>query len=187
MKESPTIDEVIPLTRVVLHPDSPQWAKRAELEARRLEASLKTVLVTVHHIGSTAIGGILAKPIVDLLPVVTDLARLDALRGELRAIGYLWHHEYGIARRRYCTFTNPDTREREVQLHIFAENDPEIVRHVAFRDYLRAHPSLGKQYEDVKVRAAALHPKDALAYSDQKSEWIKRTEQEALHWFARAR
>ncbi|HEY4114693.1 MAG TPA: GrpB family protein [Rhizomicrobium sp.] len=167
---------------VELCPHSPAWAEIAAEETARLKAALGNVLLTVHHIGSTAIPGILAKPIVDLIPVVTDLPALDAQETAIRALGYKWYGEFGLAGRRYCTLSDPVTGKRKVQLHCYAEGAEEMPRHLVFRDYLRAHPAIAKEYETEKLRAAALHPDDTLAYNAAKNEWIKRAEREALAW-----
>jgi GrpB-like predicted nucleotidyltransferase (UPF0157 family) len=74
--------------KVELHEHSPCWAALAFHEAQRLQHALGSVLIAVHHIGSTSVPGILAKPIIDLLPVVTDLEALDRQRPKLEDIGY---------------------------------------------------------------------------------------------------
>ena len=73
---------------VTLRPHDPTWAAMAAGESERLRSALGTNLIAVHHIGSTAIPGLAAKPIVDLMPVVRDLAALDAGRGDIEALGY---------------------------------------------------------------------------------------------------
>src|SRR5690606_8204860 len=93
--------------RVELVPHDPAWARLARVEAVALHAALGDNLLAVHHIGSTAIAGIRAKPIVDLMPVVRAPTLLDASRAALEALGYRWWGELGLAGRRYCTRDDP--------------------------------------------------------------------------------
>jgi GrpB-like predicted nucleotidyltransferase (UPF0157 family) len=165
---------------VELTAHDPDWAAAAEREAARLAAALGDVLIGVHHAGSTAIPGIAAKPILDLIPEVRSLAALDAARPQLEALGYEWWGEYGLPGRRYLTLVDRATGKRLVQLHCYAEASPEIVRHLAFRDYMRARPDLAAEYEAVKRRCAGLHPDNSHDYSTCKGDWIRRIEQEAL-------
>jgi len=150
---------------VELYPYDLKWAQNAVLESERLAAALDKTLITVHHIGSTAIPGIRAKPILDLLPIVTSLPELD----DARALS-----------RRYCNLDDPLTGLRKIQLHFYERNSPEIARHLAFRDYLRSRPDVAREYDAEKGRCRELHPLDSYAYTDCKSAWIRRVEAEAL-------
>src|SRR5580704_14763680 len=87
---------VPPPIPVILAAYDPEWPRLAASHSRRLQAALGSALVIVHHIGSTSVPGLAAKPIIDLMPLVSDLAELDRLRGRVEALGYGWHGELGI-------------------------------------------------------------------------------------------
>jgi GrpB-like predicted nucleotidyltransferase (UPF0157 family) len=167
---------------VSLAPYDPVWPKRAADHAAHLHA-LGSTLVAVHHIGSTSVPGLAAKPIIDLMPLVTNLDDLDRKRSLVEALGYSWHGELGITERRYCALAD-DKGNRIAQLHFFAAGSPQATRHVAFRDYLRAHPEVAHAYEQEKRRVCNLYPNDSHAYTDEKEPWIRQTEARALVWFA---
>ncbi len=171
-----------PIT-VELVPHDPRWAALAAAESRALAAALQDILVVVHHIGSTAVPGIRAKPIIDLIPVVRGLDLLDEKRPQIEALGYGWRGEYGLPGRRYCFKDDPATGRRLCQLHCYDDGNPEIARHLAFRDYLVERPDLARQYEAEKRRCAASHPHDSHAYADCKEAWISRIERDALRFF----
>jgi GrpB-like predicted nucleotidyltransferase (UPF0157 family) len=165
---------------VELQPHKPEWAEAAARESTRLARALGENLAVTHHIGSTAIPGISAKPIVDIAPVVRDLSLLDHSRASLETLGYEWWGEYGISGRRYCTLNDPATGQRKIQLHCFQEGSAEIERHLAFRDYLRARADVAHEYEIVKCRCRELHPLDSHAYTDCKATWITQILPEAI-------
>jgi GrpB-like predicted nucleotidyltransferase (UPF0157 family) len=159
----------------------PDWPRQAQERIARLRV-LEPVLVAVHHIGSTAVPGLIAKPIIDLMPLVTDVAALDLERGAVEGLGYRWHGEYGIPGRRYCTAEIGD--RRVAQLHFFTMGSPQAHRHLAFRDYLRAHPGEAAAYAAVKRRARDRHPQDSHAYGAEKQPWIDQAEARALAWYS---
>jgi GrpB-like predicted nucleotidyltransferase (UPF0157 family) len=169
-----------PPVPVELVPHDPAWADHARQEAARLTAAIGGVIVMVHHIGSTAIPGIRAKPILDLIPVVRSLDEFENSRSVVEGLGYAWWGEFGLPGRRYCTFDDPHTARRTVQLHCYERGSSEIVRHLAFRDYLRSNPDLARAYDALKDRCRDLHPLDSHAYSDCKNAWIRRIEAQAL-------
>jgi len=173
---------------VELVPHSPVWAEQARIEGARLSSALGDTLIAVHHVGSTSIPGIAAKPILDLIPEVTSLDVLDAAQERVVALGFEWWGEYGTTGRRFCTLSDASTGKRLVHLHCFATGSPHIARHVAFRDYMRRHPDKARAYEAEKMRARDLNPDDSHAYTAAKSAWIVAAEAEALaEWQAEQR
>jgi GrpB-like predicted nucleotidyltransferase (UPF0157 family) len=155
----------------------------ARAEMACLRGALGGLIVAMHHIGSTSIPGIVAKPIIDLLPVVSDLGTLDIGMRRVKSLGYECLGEFGLPGRRYCRRNDRISGKRAYQLHFYAHGSPEIDRHLAFPDYLRAHPAIAIEYEVEKIRAAALHPDNTRDYNDAKNDWIKRIEQDALRWW----
>lgn len=166
--------------KVELVPHSTAWRDLAQRECDRLLQRLGSRLIVVHHIGSTAIPGIVAKPIIDLMPVARSVSALDEQVSEWRKLGYEYWGEYGMPGRRYCTREDPQTGRRIFQLHCFEAHSEQITRHLAFRDYLRANPAKATEYDAEKRRCRDLHPDDSHAYSDAKAEWISSTLPEAL-------
>ena len=165
---------------VVLSPYDPKWPARAEALSKKLLA-LGPYMIKTHHIGSTSVPGLVAKPIIDMMVVVTDLHVLDQDRQLVEAIGFKWHGEFGIEGRRFCTLTAQDGA-RVSHLHFFQKNSPHVAANLVFRDYLRAHPAAARAYEREKRRAQNLQPNDTVAYSKEKAAWIERTLTKALQW-----
>ena len=163
----------MPPEAVRLAPHDPTWAAKAAEEATRLRAAASRRLQRVHHIGSTAVAGLAAKPIIDLLGTAPDLAALDGARSTFEALGYEWKGEYGLTGRRYCRLDDPVSGERRIHLHCYQTDDPAIARLLAFRDLLRSSPRTAAEYEQEKRRCARLHPADSGAYTACKGEWIR--------------
>lgn len=174
---------MLPPYAVRLLPHDPHWAEQASVEAQRILKSIWPAIIEMHHVGSTSIPGIAAKPIIDLVGVTPALERLEAERPKLEALGYAWHGEYGLEGRRFCTLSDPESGLRRFHLHCYADGDHSIRRHLAFRDHLRAKPEVAEAYQRMKEECAAKHPKDSNAYTECKDCWIKKTEAEALKYY----
>lgn len=180
-KRSPVGEKAPGPTPIAVHlaEQTPAWSETFERERLRLRQALGDILIDVHHIGSTAIPNIRAKPVVDLMPIVSDLRNLDAARIAVETLGYEWWGEYGIQDRRFCTLTDT-AGQRIVHAHFFAHGSSAVEGHLAFRNYLRAQPNIAKEYEAIKRRAADTSPNDSNEYSQRKSAWILATEAKAL-------
>ena len=160
---------------------SDQWPAAFDQEKANLLALLGDELVAVHHIGSTSIPGLAAKPIIDLLPLVRRIEFLDEVAGRITQAGYRVWGEYGLKGRRY--FTKDAGEYRTHNIHAYQVGDPAVERHLAFCAYLRSHEAARAEYEVIKRAAYAMHPADVDAYNGAKDQWIKRTQALAIDWY----
>lgn len=117
-----------------------------------------------------------------MLAVVSDLDRVDQCAEKMERIRYEAMGEFGISGRRYFRRDN-GAGVRTEQLHIFVANSPHVLRHLAFRDFLRAY-DLAQEYSQLKQRLAMAYPFDIEAYMDGKDPFIRQTEANALEWAA---
>lgn len=139
---------------------------------------LKENLISIFHIGSTSVPFLKAKPIIDILIVVKDLKKVDEKKKEWEAVGYEYLGEFGIKGRRYC---RKGGDERTHQVHIFQEEDEgNIVRHLAVREYLRNHPNVAKEYGALKEDLARRFPYDIDSYCNGKEKYMTQLEENAL-------
>jgi GrpB-like predicted nucleotidyltransferase (UPF0157 family) len=172
---------VVSRQRVLLAPYDPLWAEEFARESSVVARAMGDLLVAIHHIGSTAIPGIRAKPIIDMLAAVSDMSRLDGQSPLLEALGYEAMGEFGIPGRRYFR-KDDDAGNRTHQIHAFQAGSPQIERHLAFRDFMRAHHEYADQYDALKRRLAELHPADIASYTDGKDEFINEMDARAASW-----
>ena len=162
---------------------NPTWPVAADRALTAVRAALGDGLVGAHHIGSTAIPGVPAKPILDLLIEVRDRESLERTGATLTALGYEGMGEFGIAGRRY--FRHHDAAGvRTHHLHAYVAGDPHVARHLAFRDYLRAHPDVAAAYGELKRALEQAWPDLGPGYVQGKAPFIHSHERAALDWRA---
>ena len=175
------ITEVNQAMKIQVVPHDPSWPAEFKAEAERIRPVLGDLVVAIHHIGSTSIPGICAKPIIDILLEVHDIQQLDVLAPQLGDLGYEAKGEFGIPGRRY--FRKHSTNGmRTHNVHAFGKGNPGIERHLAFRDYMISHSNSAEAYSLLKQRLAAAHPNDLEAYMDGKDQLIKEHEAKAIVW-----
>lgn len=160
-----------------------RWPTMFLQEAEQIKRILGDNLLQVFHIGSTSVPGLNAKPIIDIMPVVHHIDQVDRCTPAFEAIGYEVMGEFGMPGRRYMR-KGGDNRTH--QIHAFQyDNSSDILRHLAFRDYLRCHPGVCADYGKLKSELAKQHPSDIEAYGDGKETFVKQAEQDALQWYWR--
>ena len=156
------------------------WVKMYEKEAESVKSALGNLAVRIHHIGSTAIPSICAKPIIDILVEASDIESIESRNEAMIELGYEPRGEFGIPGRRYFSKGSGEIRTHHV--HTFQVRDPQIKRHLNFRDYLIAHPDKAKEYCELKKQLAAQFREDIENYTEGKSEFIEDIDKQALVW-----
>lgn len=146
---------------------NPEWPAMFASEAKLLQQALGDNCIAIHHIGSTSVPNLPAKPIIDILPVVKEIQQVDKATTAMEALGYEAKGEFGIAFRRYFQKGHPRTHN----VHIFQQNDTEIDRHLLFRDWMRSHPADAADYAQLKLNLASSST-DILQYCNGKDAFI---------------
>lgn len=166
--------------RIQVVPYRRDWPARFQEEAKRLRGILGQEVVAIHHIGSTAIPSISAKPIVDILVEVQDITRIDGLNEAMIERGYRPQGAFGIPGRRF--FIKGEDARRTHHVHVFQTGHPRVDEHVWFRDYMVAHPAEARAYGRLKKRLAAQFPEDIEGYVAGKDGFIEEINQKAREW-----
>ena len=159
----------LPKGTVKLEPHTKQWDQLFAEEEARLRKVVGDHVVAIEHIGSTAICGISAKPIIDIAVAVKNSADGERCVKPLEGIGYEYRGEHGIAGRFYFVKGEPRTHH----LHMILEDSDFWRSHLLFRDYLRENPVAAKEYEDLKLELARDYVNDRDAYLQGKSDFIE--------------
>lgn len=164
---------------IQLTPYNIAWKKEFTKEAATLITIMSAQVLEVHHIGSTAVPGLSAKPIIDLLIEVKDIKKVDTYNQRMEQLGYEAKGENGIKGRRYF---QKGGNERTHHVHIYEKGHPEINRHIWFRDYLRTHPDAAKEYEKLKIELAHRYRFEPEKYVENKTNFIHKIDGLALKW-----
>jgi GrpB-like predicted nucleotidyltransferase (UPF0157 family) len=159
---------------------NPIWVDIYNKEAVSVQSALGNLVQRIHHIGSTAIPNTCAKPIIDILVEATEIESIDSRDEAMIELGYEPKGEFGIPGRRY--FSKGTDEKRTHHVHIFQVGDPQIERHLNFRDYLIANPDKAKEYCRMKKLLAAQYPNDIENYTNGKSDFINDIDERALKW-----
>ena len=163
------------VTASELVPYDPNWPSMFEAEAGRLRQALGDLALRIEHNGSTAVPGLSAKPVIDIQVSVADLHPLDAFGKPLQSLGYV---HVGHPDDAFCVFFHRPSRWPHTHhVHVVQADGDEERRTLAFRDYLRSHDAVAREYERLKQRLMAeLKPNDSAsreAYASRKTAFIE--------------
>jgi len=166
--------------KIEVVPYDPNWKKNYIREAKNIKTIFKNEILAIHHIGSTAIPGISAKPVIDILVEVNALEKVDDYNNNMKEQGYIPKGESGIPRRRF--FIKGSEEFRIFHVHVFEKKNPEIKRLLNFRDYMIAHPKEAQNYSRLKEELAREYPENIESYIDGKNTFIKKIDRKAKDW-----
>lgn len=160
------------MSSVTLSPYSPAWPAAFERERAQIVLAFAPLAIDVEHIGSTAVPGLTAKPVLDLVLGAETLAAIEARIEALARLGYEYvtKYEREIPSRRY--FVKSAAESPRVHLHAVVRGSRIWIDHLAFRDLLRADPQLRADYQALKLRLAAELAHDKAAYTAAKDPFI---------------
>lgn len=164
-----TLKELWELFPIVLTEHRDCWGKWYQEEVEHL-ATMLPKDTAYHHIGSTAVKGIMAKPIVDILIVVDGTERMKQTAKVLQENGYIVMSESEKRISFNKGYTEEGFAERVFHLHLRLEGDTD---EICFRDYLNAHFDVAKEYETLKLRLWREYEHNRDAYTDAKTDFVK--------------
>ncbi len=158
---------------VVIVDYDPKWPTLYEEEKRRILGVIGDAAIAIEHIGSTAVPGVGAKPIIDIMVGLRDLADAEECVEPLKGIGYEYVPEYNdiIPERRYFHKGPPEGRTHH--LHMVELTSDFWERHLLFRDFLRTHSDEAERYYELKKELAARFRSDREGYTDAKTAFIE--------------
>jgi uridine kinase len=174
-------DRFDPAVRIVDHDSG--WARQAQEELRRLGETLGSAAVGLEHVGSTAVPGLAGKPVLDIQLSVADIARRDLYVKPLQGLGYTFIPDPGSPD--FHFFAKPLVRPRSHHLHVCEAGSEHERRHVAVRDFLRAHSAEARSYETLKRELLERFPNDRLEYIAGKESCLEELQVRALEWWGR--
>ena len=154
--------------RITLVPYRLEWEQVFLAEKARVQQALGDLALNIHHIGSTSVPGLSAKPVIDLIVEVSSLEDTAACIPPLQSLGYAFIDHPENIDRRFFRKGSP----RSHHLHLVAQNSQVLQKHLDFRDALRMDDALRQRYQDLKIELASRFAEERKAYTDQKSAFV---------------
>jgi putative glutamine amidotransferase len=159
-------------------PSHPDWPARFQREAAAIRSNLGDQVIRVEHVGSTAVPGLAAKPVVDIQVSVKSMVPRSAYADALIGLGYRWAMDPWSTEHEF--FSKEAGEERAFHVHVCPDGSEWERRHIAFRDWLRGNPEDAARYERLKRELAERHPRDIYGYAGAKTSFIQAIQDRAM-------
>ncbi len=193
--------------KIRLEAYNPDWVGDFERIRSELTALIGFLDPHIEHIGSTSVKGLSAKPIIDVLVGVDSESDLDSVVAPLTKFDYVYYEVYNavmpyrrlfvkhktkpqslsvpttITHEKEAPISTEEHNQRLAHVHIILQNSPHFLRHIAFRDYLRCHPTVRDEYQRLKQTLSSKEWLDGNDYNRAKDNFIKVEEGKAINWF----
>ena len=160
------------LKPITVSPYNQDWPAQFERIKAFLLPHIGDIAINIHHVGSTSVPGLSAKPIIDFNIEIASMTDFPAIKKRLEALGYRHQGDYGITGREVFKPTRPDDF-MEYHMYVCPTDSHEFKMHLKFRDYLRANPAAAKEYGQLKTENAIKFGNDIDAYIDGKDGFVK--------------
>lgn len=157
---------------VELVPYNEKWPEEFQKEAKILKHILADRAVAIEHIGSTAIPGIKAKPVIDVAVGLRSMEGIESIIDILDKNQYYYRPKFGN-KETHVVFAKGDDVSRTHYIHIMRFNGQPWKEKIFFRDYMRSNSQAAQQYEALKLKAANANPLDRKAYTSEKDEFLQ--------------
>ena len=162
------------MTVTLVQAYNPAWPSHFQQIKAFLESSLLDVNCAIEHVGSTAIPGMMAKPIIDIDVVITP-GTFPKVKGRLEVLGYVHQGDLGIPRREAFDLLDLEAKARLPKHHLYVCEDGvhELRKHLAFRDFMRQHRKWREKLNRLKRELCVKHDNDRQAYIDGKADMVE--------------
>jgi len=157
---------------IVIVDYDPAWSGQFEVLRRRIAKALGNLVARIEHVGSTAVPGLAAKPIIDLDVLLASPDDMSEAVDRLASIGYVHQGDLGVPGREAFKEQSGGAQPRSHHLYVFTDSSGEFSRHLAFRDCLRANPQCAQAYEELKRALALRFTEDRVAYNEGKTRFV---------------
>ena len=156
---------------VRVEPYDPEWPQNYEAIRKEIYQILGELAIAVHHVGSTSVPGMSAKPIIDLDVEIQNRSVFSEVCDRLAAAGYQHEGDLGIRDREAFRYDGKNNLQKH-HLYVCPRDSRELHRHLTFRNYLRTHPEAAREYSRVKEAAARQYPDSIEGYMSCKNDCI---------------
>ena len=157
---------------IVIVDYNPDWPAQFEVLRHRIAKALGQIVARIEHVGSTAVPGLAAKPIIDLDVLLASPDDMPAAVNRLASIGYVHQGDLGVPGREAFKEQSGGAQPRSHHLYVFTNSSGEFSRHIAFRDYLRTNHEGAQVYEKLKRELALRSTEDRVAYNEGKTRFV---------------